>query len=306
MNTQVKLAIIAIVIIIPLSSYAVWATDSSRLIKSNSNIQLQVITSFYPIYEFSKQVAQDKAEIILLVPPGVEPHDWEPTIQDVQLMENSDLIVINGIGFEDWVHDLEELNFKGNIVDTSKGIIPKHNESFEESDHEHNHDEGDPHIWLNPPMVQIQVQNIADAFFEYDPTNQEYYQKNARNYIDKLELLDSKIKNELSGCKRDFIAFHDAFSYFAEEYGLTQHTISSSNPNSEVTAKNIENVITTAKQIDNKIIFTEELVDPRTAQIIANEIGGKTLILSPIEIQTNEDYIDRMNSNLENLKEALC
>jgi len=148
MNSQVKLAIISIILVIPLSSYAVWATDSTRLIESDSNSRLQVITSFYPLYEFSQKISQNKADVILLVPPGVEPHDWEPTIQDVQLMQNSDLIVINGVGFEDWIHDMEELNFQGIIVDTSKEIIIKHNENFEHAKHDHK--EGDPHIWLNP------------------------------------------------------------------------------------------------------------------------------------------------------------
>lgn len=304
MDSQVKLAIISIIVVIPLSSYAVWATDSSRLIESDSDSGLQVITSFYPLYEFSQKVSQNKADVILLVPPGVEPHDWEPTIQDIQLMQNSDLIVINGVGFEDWIHDMEELNFQGTLVDTSKGIILKHNETFEQS--EHDHKEGDPHIWLNPPMVKTQVQNIADAFSEADPVNSEFYQKNAVKYIEELNFLDSKIKNELSKCNRDFIAFHDAFSYFAEEYGLTQHTIVSSSPNSEPTAKTIENVITTARNLNAKIIFTEEMADTRTSQIIANEIGGKILILSPIEVQTEGTYISRMTENLENLKEALC
>jgi len=304
MNSQVKLAIILIVFVIPLSSYAVWATDSARLIGTDSNSRLQVITSFYPLYEFSQKISQNKADVILLVPPGVEPHDWEPTIQDVQLMQNSDLIVINGVGFEDWIHDLEELNFKGTVVDTSKGIIIKHNESFDQTGHDHK--EGDPHIWLNPQMVKTQVQNIADAFSKADPVNSEFYQKNAIKYIEELDFLDSKIKNELSQCNRDFIAFHDAFSYFAEEYGLTQHTIVSSSPNSEATAKTIENVITTAKSLDTKIIFTEEMADTRTSQIIADEIGGKVLVLSPIEVQTEGNYISRMTDNLENLKEALC
>ncbi len=304
MDSQVKIAIISIILVIPLSSYAVWATDPSRLIESDSNSRLQVITSFYPLYEFSQKVSQNKADVILLVPPGVEPHDWEPTIQDVQLMQNSDLIVINGVGFEDWIHDLEELNFQGIVVDTSKGIITKHNENFEQT--EHDHKEGDPHIWLNPVMVKTQVQNIADAFSKYDPANSEFYQKNAIKYIEELDLLDSKIKNELSQCSSDFIAFHDAFSYFAEEYGLTQHTIVASSPNSEATARTIENVITTAKNLDTKIIFTEEMTDTRTSQIIANEIGGKVLVLSPMEVQTEGDYISRMSENLENLKEALC
>ena len=118
---------------------------------------------------------------------------------------------------------------------------------------------------------------------------------------------DSKIRNELSGCNHDFIAFHDSFSYFADEYDLTQHTIISSYaPHTEPTAKTLENVINKAKQLDVKVIFTEETADPKTSQVIANEIGGKILVLSPLEIGNDGTYISRMTENLNHLKEALC
>ncbi|PIW35891.1 MAG: ABC transporter substrate-binding protein, partial [Nitrosopumilales archaeon CG15_BIG_FIL_POST_REV_8_21_14_020_33_23] len=105
----------------------------------------------------------------------------------------------------------------------------------------------------------------------------------------------------------DFIAFHDAFSYFADEYGLTQHTvISSYEPHAEPTAKTLENVINKAKQLNLKIIFTEETADPKTSQVIANEIGGKILVLSPLEISGDGTYISKMTENLNHLKEALC
>lgn len=308
MNTQVKLAILAILVAIPLASYSVWATDPSRDFSKDAESKLNVISSFYPLYEFSKNVGKDKVNVTLLVPTGVEPHDWEPTIQDVQQMQRADLIVINGIGFEEWVSDLAEINYQGRIVDTSKGIVIKHNEVFESNnDDGHSHKQNDPHIWLDPTLAMVQVQNIADSFSSADPANARYYQENAARYIDKLEKLDSKIKDELYGCKDDFIAFHDAFSYFAEQYGLNQHTIIPSNdPHGEPTAKTLQNMVNTAKDLDVKIIFTEEAVDPRTSQVIANEIGAKTLVLSPIEIGNDKSYIQRMIQNLENLKEALC
>ena len=116
---------------------------------------------------------------------------------------------------------------------------------------------GDPHIWLNPIYAKIQVQNIANAFSNLDPENQQYYQLNAAKYIEQLDLLDSKIRNELSNCNSDFIAFHDAFSYFADEYDLNQHTILSSNdPHGEATAKTLENVISLARELNIKVIFS--------------------------------------------------
>ncbi len=305
MNTQTKLAIIAILIVIPLSSIAVYGTDSKHQLEKTESDKLQVISSFYPLHEFSVNIGQDKVDAILLVPVGVEPHDWEPTVKDVQRMQTSDLIIINGIGFENWVDNLEETGYQGEIVDTSNGILVK--EQDEEEHDEHGHDEGDPHIWLNPVYAKIQVQNIANAFSNSDPKNQQFYQKNAVDYIKQLDFLDSKIRNELSSCNTDFIAFHDAFSYFADEYNLTQHTILTSNdPHGEATAKTLENVITTANELNISVIFNEETVDSRTSQIIANEIGGKVLVLSPLEVVSDGNYISKMTKNLENLKEALC
>jgi len=304
-NNQVKLAIISIIVIIPLISFVVFSSDSIQFKKTNES-KLQVISSFYPLHEFSQNVGKEKVDAKLLVPVGIEPHDWEPTIKDVQKMQKSDLIIINGIGFENWVDKLYEMNYQGVVVDTSIGIIKNMDE--ESSIPKESYDEsGDPHIWLNPVFAKIQVQNIADAFSDSDPENRQYFQENAANYINELDLLDSKIRNELSGCNHDFIAFHDAFSYFADEYGLTQHTvISSYEPHAEPTAKTLENVINKAKQLNLKIIFTEETADPKTSQVIANEIGGKILVLSPLEISGDGTYISKMTENLNHLKEALC
>lgn len=301
-----NLAVIAIAIVIPLVSFVVYASDST-IQQNTANSNLQVITSFYPLYEFAQKVGQDKVNVILLVPMGVEPHDWEPTIQDVQRMQKADLIVINGLGFENWIEHLSEINFHGNIIDTSIGIIKTDMLDSHEDSHDHSHASGDPHIWLNPVLAKIQVQNIADAFSKHDPQNEKFYQLNAENYKNELDSLDTKIRTELSSCSHDFIAFHDAFSYFAREYGLNQHTIiPSNNPHAEPTARTLEDVINTAKEFDLKIIFTEETADSRTAEIISNAINGRVLVLSPIEIGNDGNYISRMTENLNNLKEALC
>jgi len=300
-NIQIKIAIIAIVIVIPLSIFAVYETNSNPQFTIIDNSKLQVVSSFYTIHEFAQNVGQEKIDVTLLVPIGVEPHDWEPTIKDVLIIQNSDLIVINGIGFENWVDKLDENDYRGIIVNTGDEILIKN------SDEEYVNDSGDPHIWLNPVFAKIQVQTIATSFSNLDPENQQYYQLNAAKYIEQLDLLDSKIRNELSDCNSDFIAFHDAFSYFADEYDLNQHTIISSNdPHGEATAKTLENVISLARELNIKVIFAEENVDTRTSQIIANEIGGKVLVLSPLEVGSDGTYISKMTENLSNLKEALC
>ena len=292
MNTQTKMAIVAIMVVIPLTSVVVYGTNTNQEFTSNNNSKLLAISSFNPLHEFSQIVGGEKIDVTLLVPVGVEPHDWEPTIKDVQQMHKSDFIIINGIGFENWVDDLIENNYQGTIVDTSKQIPIK---------------EADPHIWLNPVFAINQVENIALAFSNSDPENGEYYMTNAAKYSEKLQSLDSKIRTDLTDCKHNFIAFHDAFSYFADEYNLNQHTIiTTTNSHGEVTAKTLENVISKARELNIKVIFSEETVNTKTSQIIANEIGGKVLVLSPLEIVSEDNYISKMTQNLENLKEALC
>ena len=304
-----KLAIIAIIIVIPLSSIAVYGTNTNQQFTINDDSKLQVISSFNPLHEFSQIVGQEKVDTILLVPVGVEPHDWEPTIKDVQQMHKSDLIIINGIGFENWVNNLIENNYLGIIVDTSNGITTNQSkEQHDEEQHdEHKHLAGDPHIWLNPVYAKTQVQNIANAFANSDLKNSKFYHTNAEEYNKKLDLLDMKIRNELSNCNSDFIVFHNAFSYFADEYGLNQYTIMpTNNSHGEVTAKTLEKIILTAKKLNIKVIFSEEDISSKSSEIIANELGGNVLILSTLEITSDGTYISKMTENLENLKVALC
>jgi zinc transport system substrate-binding protein len=214
------------------------------------------------------------------------------------------MVVINGAGLEPWIAKLISVNPDILILDTSDGIplIEKDKPMF------NNKIQNDPHIWLDPVLAKKQIKNIANGLIKIDPQNTDYYQENASTYNDKLILLDNKIRNELSDCvKKDFLAFHDAFSYFANEYDLNQNTIIGVNPSEEPTAIKLQQIIQKAQDLDIHVIFTEEAVNPRVSEVIADEIGAKVLTLSPIEIyEKNSDYIKRMEQNLSNLKEELC
>jgi len=317
-NSQIKLAIIAIAIVIPLASFAVTQPSFNSEISTTENSKLQIITSATFLNEFSQNVGKEMIDVTLLVPMGADPHDWEPTIRDREKLQKADVIIVNGIGYEHWLGSFDSNDNQGILVDTSNGISTldseKHDDHAKEDDHDgheeedkNNHEDLDPHIWLNPLYAQLQVKNIANALSNSDPTNKNYYQSNAAIYNKELDLLDSKIRTELSGCKTDFITFHNAFSYFSEEYGLTQHTIISSNDShGEVTPQTLENIISLARELNIKVIFAEESTSTKTSQVIADEIGGKVLVLSPLEIVSDETYVEKMTQNLNNLKDALC
>ena len=304
MNSDRRAAILAISIVIPLSVFVLWSSENNHVTGFAEKRQLKVLTSFYPLYEFTKIIGGERIDVSIIVPSGIEPHDWEPTIQDLQKIKNADMIVINGAGLEPWITKLVSVNPDILIVDTSNGIslLEKDKHMF------NNKIQNDPHIWLDPVLAKKQIQNIVDDLIRIDPQNADYYQENANAYNTKLILLDNKIRNELSICvKKDFLAFHDAFSYFANEYDLNQNTIIGVNPSEEPTAVTLQQIIQKAQDLDLHVIFTEEAVNPRVSEVIADEIGAKVLTLSPIEIyEKNSDYIKRMEQNLSNLKEELC
>ena len=304
MNSDRRAAILAISIVIPLSVFVLWSSENNHVTGFAEKRQLKVLASFYPLYEFTKIIGGERIDVSVIVPSGIEPHDWEPTIQDLQKMQNADIIVINGINLEPWITKLVSVNPDILIVDTSNGIslLEKDKHMF------NNKIQNDPHIWLDPVLAKKQIQNIVDGLIRIDPQNTDYYQENANAYNSKLILLDNKIRNGLSICvKKDFLAFHDAFSYFANEYGLNQNTIIGINSSEEPTALTLQQIVQKAQNLDLHIIFTEEAVNPRISEVIADEIGAKVLTLSPIEIyEKNSDYIIRMEQNLSNLKEELC
>lgn len=282
----------------PISSNNSSASPNITTMQPDSKVK--VLASFYPIYEFVKEIGKDMVEAESLIPIGIEPHDFEPTVQHIQHAENADLIVYNGGGFEgqwpDRINNENKLDLAKALNLTMDG------------------DTIDPHIWLDPILVKEQAGVIRDELIKLDPSNANYYKQNAQNLTSELDTLDGYIKQAFSSCqKRDFIAFHNAFSYFTDRYGLTPHSISETlAPEGEVLPQRIPQIIQLAQQLGISTIYAEDLIDPRSAQVIAQEIpGGKVLTLSPIEGITEEEqnkgigYMDKMKQNVDNLKIGL-
>lgn len=279
-------------------------TTQPSLISSNTNqSRIKVVASFYPVYEFVKEVGGNKVDVASLIPIGVEPHDFEPTIQQIQNADSADLVVYNGAGLEKWI-DKTNAKFK---VEASQGL------SLLMSNDTGTSGRYDLHVWLDPILVKMEIENIRDALVKVDPPNTQYYKANADRFIGELNDLDNKIKTELATCnKKDFIAFHNAFTYFANRYGLNQHSVQGLTPEGEVLPQRLQEVIQLARDLGLHTVYSEDLVDPRSSEVIAQEIpNGKVLILSPIEGINSEEqragigYLNKMNENIENLKIGL-
>ncbi|HEX7032798.1 MAG TPA: zinc ABC transporter substrate-binding protein [Nitrososphaera sp.] len=293
----------AVAVVLPLS----LMTDTQNNIPPEvaGDQKIKVVASFFPLYDFARRVGGDRAEVTSMVPAGVEPHNWEPTIRQISDAQSADLFIFNGAGFETWARDIEA-KF---VVDTSSGLELLGAGGEEGGDRR----AIDSHIWLDPVLAKQQVNKILDGFVKADPENAQYYNDNAARFIAELDELDTLIRSELSDCeKQDFIAFHNAFSYFANRYGLTQHTVHVGLPEGEIAPQRLQQVVDLAKELKLDTIYSEELVDPRLAEVIASEIpDGKVLVLSPIEglegeeLQAGLGYIDKMEQNLVNLKAGL-
>jgi zinc transport system substrate-binding protein len=314
---QSRVALAAIATLIPLAMIATVYTGRPALQDRQEQEKITVVASFYPLYEFASRVVGDRAEVSSLVPAGVEPHDWEPTAEDVSRGRAADVLVINGAGFERWADDMQAKV----VANTSEGIEFNYREEEEAGDDEQEHEDAtggegggvNPHIWLDPILAKHQIDKIRDVMTSSDPANTDYYNQNADRFTAELDSLDAFIRSELADCnKSDFIAFHDAFTHFSERYGLRQHSIHGVSPEGEILPQTIQQIIELANEFDISIIYSEDLIDSRLADTIANEIpDGKVLALSPIEGIGNEEqaagirYIDKMKQNIASLKEGL-
>lgn len=285
--------------------------------KAADDGKLNVMTSFYPVYDFTVKVGGDKVNVKDMVPAGTEPHDWEPGTRDIADLEEADVFVYSGAGMEHWTGDvIKSLNNKDLIiVEASNGISLREGhgeEEEEEGEEEHDHGEFDPHVWLDPQNAKKEMENIKDALVKADPDNKDYYESNYKTYSEKMDQLDQSFKETLSAVpNKSIVVSHEAYGYLCAAYGLTQMGIEGLAPDSEPDPARMAEVIDFVRENNVKTIFFEELASPKVAEAIAKETGAKTEVLNPIEglsdeeLKAGEDYISVMEKNLAALKEAL-
>lgn len=278
--------------------------------------KLLVYASFYPMYDFAKNIGKDKIDLKLMIPPGVEAHDWEPTAKIMGEMEKADVLIYNGLEMEPWIEKLTASIQSDQliIVEASQGtdLIEGEAHEDEHEEEEEEHGEYDPHVWLNPMNAIKQAENIKDAFIQADEVNKDFYEANFKEYADRLNALDEKYKQELSNVKRkEIVVAHAAFGYLTNRYGLEQVAITGLSPQEEPSAAKLAELTEFAMEYNLKYVFFETLTSPKLAQVLANEVGAEIAVLNPLEgltqeeINAGKDYIAVMEENLLALKKAL-
>lgn len=267
--------------------------------KSAESIKPQIYTSFYAIYDFTKEIAGDNVDVHNMVPAGTEPHDWEPTVQDMAKLNNADAVFYNGLNMESWIDKVQ------NSLDASKFVCLSDGVNVSDT-------ASDPHIWLNPQNVKIMCEKIYTTLSEIDPDNKATYEENYNNYVAKLDKLDNDFKTTIEPLpNKNIVVSHQAYSYLCNAYGLEQVAIDGISADSEPSPDKMMSLINFVKTNNVKYIFYEELVSQKTAETLSSETGAKLLPLNPFEgltddeIANGDNYISVMYENLENIKTAL-
>jgi zinc transport system substrate-binding protein len=262
----------------------------------------QVVATVYPLWEFSRQVAGTRADAVALVPPGVEPHDWEPSARDVALVQRASVFVHSGTGLDAWSRKLLAGGASPSVVvDASRGLDLIRSGGFT-----------DPHVWLDPVLARAQVQAIEAGLGRADPGGREAYAANARAYVARLDALDRAFSAGLEDCaRRDVVTAHAAFGYLARRYRLTQLAVMGLSPEGEPNPADMAALVKRARRLKVTHIFFEPLGSPRIAETLGREIGAQPLTLDPVEGLRSSDreaglgYIELMQANLANLRTAL-
>lgn len=280
--------------------------------------KLQVVTTLFPLYDFARQIGGNKADIKLLLPPGVEPHSFEPRPDDIIRVNRADIFVFTNRAMEPWAAQIADAaGHKALTVDASKGITLYRAGEDVPDGHEDGHGHGaggtDPHVWLDFDNDRIIVDNLLAAFVAKDPANREYYTANATACKAKLADLDRRFKEGLAHCAtRDFLhGGHFAFGYLARRYNLHYQSAYALNADAEPTAGKLTDLIKQMRQSGLKYIYTEELLNPRVAETIARETGAGILKLngahniSKADFDRGVTFVSLMEENLKNLRTGL-
>lgn len=271
--------------------------------------ELKVIATFYPMYDFAQNVVGDKVNVTLLVPATTDVHDFNPTPSDIARVASADVLIYNGAGLEPWISQVISAanNPKLIVIDASQNItlIPVPQEF------QRGNQTVDPHVWLDPVLAEQEVENILQGLVKADPQDQQYFMANAHAYEAKLDQLNSEIINATSNVKtRYFVTFHEAFGYFAEQYNLTQ--ISISGPfEEEPTPSDIQNVVAAIHQYHLCYVGYESLENPAISEAIGSQTNATLIRMDPIEGLSQADqlagmtYLTMMQQDVTNIIEAL-
>ncbi len=264
-----------------------------------------IVASIFPFYDIASEVGYPKAEVYLLLPPGADPHSWEPTPKDILILSKADILFVSGGGLEPWFEDLK------------KGLQKRHQKILVAIEGAPllylNHKGIDPHIWLDFRWDAVLAKKLANLLGEIDPSNKDFYAKKASILADKFLKLDNEYRKRLLNCntRKLALAGHAAFGYLARAYKLEIISLSGISPEAEPTPKTLAKMVGFIRHYNLTAIFYEHPSSLRFADMLAKQTGVKVFYLTPgasltkEEVEAGISFFDLMRRNLEYLTKGL-
>jgi zinc transport system substrate-binding protein len=258
--------------------------------------RLEVAAAFFPLEQIATAVGGDLVDVVTLVPPGQEAHEYEPTPKQMAGIEHADVLLYLK-GFESGVDDAAAA-LPGSVheVDVSAGLRKG----------------DDPHVWLDPQLMKAMTTRVADALSTAEPASATAFHAAATAYAGRLDALDATIHAGLATCAAPYlVTSHDAFGYFSRRYGLTVVPIAGISPEAEPTAKQLEKVAAAAKAHHVSTVYFEDNLPADLASTVAGEIGVATASLDSLEspskdqLRAGETYVSAMTANLAAIRGGL-
>lgn len=279
--------------------------------------KLNVVTTFYPIYEFASQVAGENADVTVLLQAGQETHNYEPSPKDMAAIYDADVFIYSSEYMETWVptvlNNLTESDVR--IIEAAQGIPFYEEKESDEEEHSHqerHHHAVDPHVWLDPNYASQMVQTISEGLQAQDEEHAENYKKNAEAYQENLQQLDKEFQNAFSEARnRTFVVQHAAFGYLARRYDLKEVSLSSLTSEQEISPAVLAEMGEFIHKNHIQTIYYQDSSSSKAAETLADETDTNLEILHSIEGVTKADqkkginYLSLMRSNLKALNSTI-
>ena len=269
-----------------------------------------IVTSFYPMYVFTQNVVRDVPGVRVVNMASESAgclHDYQLQTRDMVTLEGADALVINGGGMEQFMDKVIAQRPELPVINASDGIEMLCGEDDHDG-HDHDHGVYNAHVWLDPALAMRQVQNIADGLAAVDSENAEAYQRNAAAYKARLQALHAELSAQLAPLAGSaIVTFHEAFTYFADAYGLVVAGVIANDAGEEPSTRQIAATSDLVKQYKVKALFVEPQYPTKSAETIARETGAKVFTLDPVVSGDGspESYENAMRENARVLTEAL-
>ena len=300
------------VVLVSAIAFSLGSCAANTPATNSASKQLQVVTTFIPITDFTKAVAGNRAQVTQLLPTNVGPHDFQAKPEDAHKLAKADVLIENGLRMEAFLDDLVKNAGNSNlkIIDSSKGVQTISTAAFEgKKQDQAKQIELNPHIWLDPKRAIHQVENIRDGLIAADPAGKEVYTANAAAYIAKLQQLDREFTQKLQPfVGKTFVTYHDFAPYFAQSYHLKAQFLVGI-PEENASPADVKRVIDAAKNSKLKTLLTEPQAAGNPFSALAKDLSVQVGNFDPMETASAEGvqpdyYFTVMRQNLTNLETA--